>query len=31
MVKEKEVLNVSVHDQAMLDFFKECEQDVFLF
>ena len=27
MVKEKEVLNMSVHYQAMLDFFKECEQN----
>ena len=27
MMKEKEVLNMSLHYKAMLDFFKECEQD----
>ena len=26
-MKEKEVLNMSLHYKAMLDFFKECEQD----
>ena len=31
MVKEKEVLNMPVHYQAMLEFFKEDEQDASFF